>query len=300
VIERSDWQAAAGELSAEGLLPEEPSDEDLLAYARGELAPEQSARVEAALASHPELLQALSEPFPLAPQPGDPPPLTPQEQQEDWEKIQARLHRAAAAQPAPAPRPAAPAVPAASPGEIPVTPVAPASREVHAPPSSPLPFPPPREPERVESAWKLAAAASIAAALFLGGLYLQARSEAGRLALELGSPRALDHRTLLPDGLLGGRQRPIPLPARREGLLLAMSLIGQADYPSYRLEIVRGTGAAGRTIWKTSGLERQSNGAVEIWLPTGFLGAGPYQLRLFGAGARGESLLATYTVQLAD
>jgi hypothetical protein len=260
VIESSDWEAASEELSAEVRRTPggPPSDEDLLAYAHGAPSAAQSARVEAELASHPDLLQALREPLPHAPQPGDTDPLTPREQQEDWAKLRARL----------------------------------AAREQPAPRS-------PR-PESVVRFWQLATAAAVLAALAFGGLYWQMRTEAERLARELGAPRALEHRILLPDGLLGGKQRPIPLPARREGLLLALSLSDRADYPEYRLDIVRGTGATGQTIWSASGLARQSNGAVEIWLPPGFLQAGPYQLRLHGAGAAGERLLATYTVQRAD
>jgi hypothetical protein len=288
VIEKSDWEAASEELFAEARRTPggPPSDEDLLAYARGAPSAAQSARVEAALASHPDLLQALREPLPHAPQPGDTDPLTAREQQEDWAKLRARL--AGREQPARVPRPVAqPAPPAAAP------------RGISGAPSLPAALRSPR-PERVVHLWQLATAAAVCAALAFGGLYWQTRTEAERLARDLGTPRALEHRILLPDGLLGGKQRPIPLPARREGLLLALSLIDQADYPEYRLDIVRGTGAAGKTVWSASGLARQSNGAVEIWLPPGFLKAGPYQLRLHGVGAAGESLLATYTVQLAD
>ena len=216
-------------------------------------------------AAYAELLKTA----PGKPGPGDPAPLTQEEEDEDWAKIQARLK-----QPAPPP-------------------------VVMPPPQTSVTrsLQPPRPPHRL---WKVSAAAAALLALVFGGLYFQMRTEVQRLSRQLGSPRVLEHHILLPDGVRGGKQPAILLPSKPDSFLLAPSLIDQPEYPEYRLDILQGTGDGKKPVWSASGLQRQSDDTVEIWVPRAFLKSGPYQLQLYGLGAGGEKLLATYTVQLPD
>jgi hypothetical protein len=66
MIRKSDWQAVQDEMIAEDRrsLGEPPTGEEMLAYSRGELAPEEEARVRALLVAYPELARALTAPFP--------------------------------------------------------------------------------------------------------------------------------------------------------------------------------------------------------------------------------------------
>lgn len=66
MIRKSDWQAVQDEMIAEDrrTLGEPPTAEEVLAYSRGELAPEEEARVRSLLVAYPELTIALTAPFP--------------------------------------------------------------------------------------------------------------------------------------------------------------------------------------------------------------------------------------------
>ncbi|HET8773669.1 MAG TPA: hypothetical protein VFP80_07755 [Thermoanaerobaculia bacterium] len=66
MIRKSDWQAVQDEMIAEDrrTLGEPPTAEEVLAYSRGELAPEEEARVRSLLVAYPELTLALTAPFP--------------------------------------------------------------------------------------------------------------------------------------------------------------------------------------------------------------------------------------------
>lgn len=66
MIRKSDWQAVQDEMIAEDrrTLGAPPTVEEMLAYASGELAPEEEARVRALLVAYPELARALTVPFP--------------------------------------------------------------------------------------------------------------------------------------------------------------------------------------------------------------------------------------------
>ena len=66
MIKRSDWQAVLDEMNAEDrdIAGEPPSVEEARAYLRGELTPEEEERMRARLVAYPELVQALTAPFP--------------------------------------------------------------------------------------------------------------------------------------------------------------------------------------------------------------------------------------------
>lgn len=89
MIKKSDWDAIEDELLADDrrTLGEPPTNEELLAYSRGELTPEEEARVRALLVAYPELARAVAVPFPA--DGGD--ALSPDEVSRRWKSFEARV-----------------------------------------------------------------------------------------------------------------------------------------------------------------------------------------------------------------
>jgi hypothetical protein len=97
MITHSELQAVYRDLLAEDRcrLGDPPTVEELLAWERGDLAPEQAGRVRQLLACYPDLARALAAPFPADdPLPGDPAFLTGDVVSAQWEALQSRLHGA--------------------------------------------------------------------------------------------------------------------------------------------------------------------------------------------------------------
>lgn len=95
MITKSEWQAVNRELMAEDRrrLGEPPAVEEVLAYARGELSPEDEARVRERLLCYPELVRALTVPFPTeGAEPGHPDYLPDEEFMRHWAAIRKRMH----------------------------------------------------------------------------------------------------------------------------------------------------------------------------------------------------------------
>jgi hypothetical protein len=69
MITKADWQSVNQELMADQRerLGEPPTADELLAYMRGELPPEDEERVRELLVCYPELARSLAEPFPAQP-----------------------------------------------------------------------------------------------------------------------------------------------------------------------------------------------------------------------------------------
>ena len=94
MITKSEWQAVNRQLMAEDRqrLGEPPTAEEILAYTRGELSPEDETRVRERLVCHPDLVRALAVPFPAEPaKPGDPDYLSEDEFAKHWEVLQKRM-----------------------------------------------------------------------------------------------------------------------------------------------------------------------------------------------------------------
>jgi len=77
---------------------EPPTAEEMLSYTRGELSPEEEARVQERLVAHPDLVRTMTEPFPAeGAEPGDPDYLSDEEFAAHWASMQKRLRRKAPA-----------------------------------------------------------------------------------------------------------------------------------------------------------------------------------------------------------
>jgi hypothetical protein len=93
---KSDWQTVNEQLMAENRrrLGEPPTDDEILAYTRGELSVEEEERMREHLVCHPELLRALAVQFPAeGAAPGDPDSITDEEWPAHWAALQKRMVR---------------------------------------------------------------------------------------------------------------------------------------------------------------------------------------------------------------
>lgn len=275
MIKRTDWEAAHQDLLAEGRrrLGDPPTDDELLAFSRGELQEEEASRIRELLCYYPELARALAMPFPSPEEirPGDPDFLPNEVLEQDWAVIEARL----------AEEPPVPALVAATPSK----------RLRWFDLSALLPSPLWR--------WRLSTAAALGLASVLGLLALQAWTDMERLTRELAEPRLNpEHRLLLPDGARGAEETPMTLPAEAESFLLSLAVADHPPYPAYRVRIVEVNGKSEKEIWNAA-MPRPDGNVFEIWAPRAFLKSrAPHRLDLYGVRDDQPHRLAAYTIQL--
>src|SRR6266540_3152077 len=94
MITKSDFQAVNQELmaGARRRLGEPPTSEEMLAYTRGEMSPEEEASFRERLLCYPELVRTLTAPFPTeGAAPGDPDFLSDEELAKHWASLQTRM-----------------------------------------------------------------------------------------------------------------------------------------------------------------------------------------------------------------
>jgi hypothetical protein len=98
----SELQAIRQKMIEEGraTLGEPPTGEEMLAYTRGELSPDEEERVRELLVCYPELARTLTEAFPEPAEPGDPDYLPDEELARHWASLQKRAHRPVTPEPA--------------------------------------------------------------------------------------------------------------------------------------------------------------------------------------------------------
>lgn len=141
-------------------------------------------------------------------------------------------------------------------------------------------------------AWTAIAAAL---ALVFAGMYFRAESNVRQLRNELSVPRiASPQQVLLPDGNRGASDA-MPLSVEGDSFFLAATLIGEARFPKYRLEIID---ANGRMLWSRAELVPNDNDTFPIIVPRSFLKPGTYQVVLYGIDGAREERVTTYTVRV--
>ena len=93
---KSEFAAANRDLTATtcASLGEPPTAEEVLAYTRGELAPDDEARIRERLIAYPDLVRTLTTPFPEGAEPGHPDYLSDHEFARHWKALQKRRHGA--------------------------------------------------------------------------------------------------------------------------------------------------------------------------------------------------------------
>src|SRR5437764_7414524 len=92
---KSEFAAANRDLTAEACasIGEPPTAEEVLAYTRGELAPEDEARIRERLIAYPDLVRTLTTPFPEGAEPDHPDYLSEHEFARHWKVLRKRRHR---------------------------------------------------------------------------------------------------------------------------------------------------------------------------------------------------------------
>lgn len=134
------------------------------------------------------------------------------------------------------------------------------------------------------------AALAIAAtlAVVFGALFWHER-------MELRKPQVVwEQLTLLPDGRRGGGEASTPLTAN-EPVLLVPSMVNQAPYDTYRLEIVDMAVDPPRSLLKSEAMPKRSDGSVAILVGPEFFKPGKYKLLLYGVSGARQEPLSTYS-----
>src|SRR3954447_15685824 len=92
---KSEFSAANRDLVSENRATngEPPTAEEVLAYTRGELTPEEEARIRERLIAYPDLVRTLTTPFPEPAEPGHPDYLSDHEFARHWKALQKRRQR---------------------------------------------------------------------------------------------------------------------------------------------------------------------------------------------------------------
>src|SRR4051794_16785158 len=95
MITKSELSDVNGKVMAENRTTngEPPTAEEVLAYTRGELAPEEEARIRERLIAYPDLVRTLTMPFPEGAEPGHPDYLSDHEFARHWKALQKRRQR---------------------------------------------------------------------------------------------------------------------------------------------------------------------------------------------------------------
>jgi len=252
-------------------LGEPPSPEELLAYRDGRLEPEKRARLETAMALHPDAARALAD---LAAFPDvEAAPGTPEITEEDvtarWQAFQKRLPE----------RPAQPSFPNPKVGEGLASSLTDEKR---------------RAPRRRRSPWLAAAALVLFGFGWLAGFFDHMWQSAGP-AINVQTAELLPRQ--------GDELRSAPSPVERQNgseelmLVLGGDLHGERAFTEYEADV---HDAAGRRLWSRHGLRPTALGTFQLAFHRAALRPGTYRIDLFGRGAEGRTRLATYDLRLAD
>jgi hypothetical protein len=253
-------------------LGEPPSPEELLAYRDGRLEPEKRARLETAMALHPDAARALADlaAFPdVEAAPGTPeiPEITEEDVTARWQAFQKRLPE----------RPAGVLnskvgeglAPSRAGGRI-------SSRR------------------RWRAPWLAAAALVLFGFGWLAGFFEHMWQGAGP---EINVQTA----ELLPRH--GDEPRSAPSPVELQDgseelmLVLGGDLHGEHTFREYEADV---QDAAGRRLWSRHGLRPTAMGTFQLAFHRAAFRPGTYRIDLFGRGPEGRIRLATYDLRLAD
>lgn len=200
----SEWQEANRELMEEARrrLGGPPTEEEMLAFGRGELPEAEEERIRELLVAYPEVARLYGEPFPEAPRAGDPDFVPESRVDAGWHALQARLGIAA---------------------------------------GSSLPNGAGPRQARVFSFRHLPTTIAAALALVFFGLFVHAESRARQFAREGALPRVLGAAQELMPTNTRGSGPPTMLRKDGEAYLLQPRLGGQVRYPAYVLELRHGS-----------------------------------------------------------
>lgn len=255
-------------------LGEPPAPDELLAYRDGRLDPAARERLEARVAVYPEAARALADlaAFPaIEPAPGVP-DVSAEEVGARWQTFRQKLADL-------------------PPSQSPAVPPAPVLR--HEPRAARAPQASHGYPAR-----GLAAAASIALAVGLGGGFLAGRAShapdpdssinvtiAELLPVEDGGDRA------------AGPSANVELTEDSEELMLILNADDPGEFSGYSAEIVDAQGAR---VWSRDRLQPTKVGTFQVSFRRNVLPPGTYRVDLFGQDGADRRLLARYEVRIVE
>ena len=259
-------------------LGEPPTPDELLAYREGRLDPAARERLEARIAIYPEAARTLADlaAFPdIEPAPGVK-DVSAEEVAARWRSFRQKL---------------------------PDRPTNPVPSKPPAPEPAPILRHEPRAPQAPHAhsgspARGLAAAASVALAVGLGGGYL-----AGRASLDPAPSSSINVtiRDLQPTGeggeRTGGASDPVELPEESEELLLILNTDDPGTFAAYTAEIVDAQGAR---VWSRDRLQPTEVGAFHVSFRRNVLPPGTYRIELFGQAGEDRRLLETYELRIVE
>jgi hypothetical protein len=143
---------------------------------------------------------------------------------------------------------------------------------------------------RVLQFWRGVAAIAAAVAIVFGAMLWQTHTELLR-------PHVLPEAAILtPDGRRGLAEQPSAITPTGDSVLFVVSLIGPADYETYRLELVRGESHT--RVWSSDPLRATNSDSFNVEIPSRALPSGRYQVIAYGLRGNAQEEVATYTIDV--
>lgn len=140
---------------------------------------------------------------------------------------------------------------------------------------------------RVLPFWRGFAAIAAAVAVVFGAMLWQARTELRR-------PRVLAEPAILtPDGQRGLDPQHYAIAPTGDAVLLLVSIVGSADYGTYRLELLRGDSQT--PVWSSEPLPATRSNTFNVEIPSRALAAGTYRIVAYGLRGNAREKVAAYT-----
>lgn len=147
------------------------------------------------------------------------------------------------------------------------------------------------------SPWAWRTAAVLAAAALGLGVWT---AELNRTVAELRAPQLeLPIANLEPSGSLRAADAPpsLELAPGVARWVLILNLVGEGDYPSYRLQLLSSDGRARSTL---EGLRKSPQGDFRVSLPRDFLPPGEHRILLFGIRGGEAELIEEYALRIEE
>jgi hypothetical protein len=153
---------------------------------------------------------------------------------------------------------------------------------------SPVAMPPLSQRRRGRRTPHWIAAIAAAIALVFGAMLWQQHNEALQ-------PRVLPEPHLLtPEGQRGPKQPHYALTPSGDSVLLVVSIIGPADYDTYRLELVRGE----TRLWSSKPMPATESNSFDLVVPSRLLTPGTYSVIAYGLRGNAQAQVGTYTIDV--
>jgi len=138
--------------------------------------------------------------------------------------------------------------------------------------------------------WRAVAAIAAALAVIFGAMLWQKHNE-------LLQPRVFAETYILtPDGRRGPGQQHYTITTKGDSVLLVVSIVGPADYDTYRLELVRA--GSQKRIWSSGPLPATETNSFDVVVPAAVLAPGTYSIVAYGVRGNAEAPVATYTMDV--